>query len=843
MDKTPLAAAIAAQPDPFDAVLQSLKESSASVNSVLGDIVGVGTVVTTIDDVLKALSKLPGELKIIKDVLLVLDEALLLLDPIPIIGEIAAAGETVVSFASSVCGTVQTTAGNFVKAVVDPVRIAFDDLRVGIQKAIGILRTIAQTVPEYLNTIQILSYLERVAVPLVGLLKGTDAGKRLLSLSQEFEALQREVTKILEPVAGFVKNLAAAVGAIDRVLGEAFQQVKKTAADVLSGLQYIENVFRPIRDGFNKVLHAIKPVKWALDALRWIFDKVVKPVIDKILQATGLNKAIFEPLKREVEERLGIKPIVDMVEGKLSVAGADAWQKGAGMAAATAGGEDWGKLAALLAKYNTRDSEGTGKDILLLINAITGGEIDPDAPPPPIPDWPDVPDFGGDKSRVGRLFAEGLDRNQRLDRIESGFAAMAQMQGLSMAARAPAGERLLLMDLMGAEARTSAQDMPNVAALEDKARSAAQALKQVEGAAPALMQNLQLFDQARDLPAAFDEQMEDFAALFSSSVEFADFLQQFEFVKPVVDDLVEPLRAHADLASGIKTSARQLCDAGLRVDAQIQALEAAAPRAQVFTDAFDFFDAAASGASSLAQVIDAARELDREHLDGRFGPRLDELAGQVDAAAGGLVRQLGEVEASATAAIEGAESINDYLAGYASGFTTLQGSAGIVGKEALPALTSGVHYFGLFVSILDPMSCLLKATVCKDADNRYKKEAAGYIEAFESGAKSFFEQNKALVEQAFGFVIGTQVPMAQIRRDIDAIVAFSGSGQPELDATVARVGHSLAQLAQAMQPAQSYTDEAGKRVDNVLVDQSFASAASTLFTEIQQALPPSLEPA
>ena len=838
MHKTALAAAIAAERDPFDAVMQSLSDSAASVKGLLKDIDGVDNVVVTIDDVLNGLAKLPTDLKIIKDILMVLDKALLMLSPVPIVGQIAAAGEPAVSFASTTCGTVENAANDFVKAIIKPAAKAFDELRAGIQKAINILKTIAQSVPEYINTIQILSYLNRLAIPLVDLLKDSPAGKRLIKLTQEFDALQKEVTTILAPVAGFIKDLGIAISGIDQALGKAFQDVKSTAAAILSGLKEIEKFFRPIQVGFNKILHAIKPVKWALDALNFIFNKVVKPVIDAILKATGLNKAVFDPIREQVEEKLGIKSIVDMVEGTIG-GGAAAWQKGAGVAAARAGAENWENLAKQLAKYSTRGDSGMKDDIMLLVNAITGGEIDPDAPLPDPPKWPDVPDFeGDDKSPAAKLFSDALSRNHRQTRLESGFSAMARINQATLTASGP--RQLLLMDLLESDELAAASDMSNVDALMSKAKSAAEALRQVGGAGPQLIENLELFDQSRYLPTDFEEQMDDFAGLFDSSVDFVEFLVQFDVVKPVVAGLVEPLKQHSALAANIKTHANDLVVAGQAVDAQIRALEAAAPRPEVFTEALEFFDAAGSGAVSLAQVIGAAREVDHEHLDDRFKDRLDVLASKVNDAAGKVMQQMDAVESLSTSTIKDVGTINDYLGRYAGGYSSLHDNALIVGTDALPRLTKGVHYFGLFVSILDPLSCLLAKTVCKDADNSFKKNAARCIAALEKAADLIFSNNKQLVEQAFSFVIDKKVPMDGIRQEVEAIVNVARSGKPDFDAAVSRISANLAKLGTAMQPNQHYIDK-GEQIDNVLVDEAFASAASALFEEIQKALPPSLD--
>lgn len=53
---------------------------------------------------------------------------------------------------------------------------------------------------------------------------------------------------------------------------------------VLSAVKFVGEVFHDIRSVIDTVLNAIKPVKWALDAVDCVFEKVVQPVLDWIMK-------------------------------------------------------------------------------------------------------------------------------------------------------------------------------------------------------------------------------------------------------------------------------------------------------------------------------------------------------------------------------------------------------------------------------------------------------------------------------------------------------------------------------------------------------------------------------
>ena len=58
---------------------------------------------------------------------------------------------------------------------------------------------------------------------------------------------------------------------------------------VLDAVKFVGEVFHDIRVVLDKVVDAIKPIKWALDAAECIFEKVVKPVLDWIMEVSKFN--------------------------------------------------------------------------------------------------------------------------------------------------------------------------------------------------------------------------------------------------------------------------------------------------------------------------------------------------------------------------------------------------------------------------------------------------------------------------------------------------------------------------------------------------------------------------
>ncbi|MGH8698465.1 MAG: hypothetical protein ACREVS_18415, partial [Burkholderiales bacterium] len=458
--------ALSAQSDPFAEVLGSLKRSAAAVGVIQQPLSNVRDFVHVVDTVLDDLNKVPTIMSVVEDVLSAIGALVNVLDAVPFVDAVAAFASTVLNTIKALLKAAMELFDTTVAPIIKACRPIFDDVEKGLTKAQSVVGTIAQKVPDYINTVQILDYMADIAGALVPLLKGTEAGDRLSGLMKTFDDVKVLATKAFTPVAGFLDAITQVVDAVVAVLGSVYDAIKRSAQVAVAGLHQIESIFQPIEHAFNAVANAIKPIRWALDAIAFIFDKVVKPVIDEVLQKTGLQGQL-DKVVDAVEKQLGIKAVADLVGGNIKGAAAASWQSAAGGDAAAAAQARWQELEAVLKNYNTRDADGTKKNILLLVNAIMGSAITDG--PTPIPEWPDEPQIDGIEGghRALLLRAAAPAGAGRGGRIATGFTAMARLAGrdagfVLMARPKP----LLLMNLDAMRRLRVADAMNSVAQLQ-----------------------------------------------------------------------------------------------------------------------------------------------------------------------------------------------------------------------------------------------------------------------------------------------------------------------------------------------------------------------------------------
>lgn len=81
-----------------------------------------------------------------------------------------------------------------------------------------------------------------------------------------------------------------------------------SVADVISAISVFSvtsDIFSLFASAFHSIINAIKPLQWVLKAVSCIFNKLLGPIIDAILNALGIN-ALIEKLKEFIEHALGI---------------------------------------------------------------------------------------------------------------------------------------------------------------------------------------------------------------------------------------------------------------------------------------------------------------------------------------------------------------------------------------------------------------------------------------------------------------------------------------------------------------------------------------------------------
>ena len=89
-------------------------------------------------------------------------------------------------------------------------------------------------------------------------------------VAQAFHSIWNVVKKILTPVWDAIKEFAS------------------WFEDIIGGAKKVLDVFHNVNNVVEDIEDAIKPIKWALDAVKCIFDTIVNPVLNWIMDVSNV---------------------------------------------------------------------------------------------------------------------------------------------------------------------------------------------------------------------------------------------------------------------------------------------------------------------------------------------------------------------------------------------------------------------------------------------------------------------------------------------------------------------------------------------------------------------------
>jgi DNA repair exonuclease SbcCD ATPase subunit len=100
-------------------------------------------------------------------------------------------------------------------------------------------------------------------------------------------ALAPEVKAIAEKRAALAQSLNSVSAGFEGVVkaGKPVAQALAAGDDLVSGL-------RPLEGPLKALNKALRPVKWALDAVSWVTSKIIDPIVNEVLKAVGLKKLV-----------------------------------------------------------------------------------------------------------------------------------------------------------------------------------------------------------------------------------------------------------------------------------------------------------------------------------------------------------------------------------------------------------------------------------------------------------------------------------------------------------------------------------------------------------------------
>jgi hypothetical protein len=100
------------------------------------------------------------------------------------------------------------------------------------------------------------------------------------SLAPDIKAItgaKPALRKNLDTVGGALEGIAVACKPVD---------------PALSAAQDVARRLRPLEGPLNELRKALRPVRWALDAVSWVTRKVIDPIVNEILKAVGLKRLV-----------------------------------------------------------------------------------------------------------------------------------------------------------------------------------------------------------------------------------------------------------------------------------------------------------------------------------------------------------------------------------------------------------------------------------------------------------------------------------------------------------------------------------------------------------------------
>lgn len=385
---------LSTQNDPFHQVLDDLNKIADKVRALVDPVFKLDLAVTKangivhdVDDLFIAINDTCKAITITRD-------ACGALTLIPVVGEIAQGAANVLSKIASFANSISSDLQPLKKDVVDKVGAILDKVKKGLNKVQEITTKITNDVPDYTNTVTILDGLIGIARSLAKVFKGNDAADSLDKLVDEYNKIKEEVSSAVLPLAEALdKNLVTKINDFVQLIEESINSLENIIGGAIDKIKSVDSVLSPIKTALQDVEETIAPVRWVLDAGEWVFDKVLKPVIDEILEATGLESLVGK-LEQELEEKLGITEVTKELKkafnlDKITDYGT-LFDLSSSSSAASVLSAQWTLLANTLASYSQHNNQGTKQAVTNLIKAIVGIPSDPNKLPPALPDWDDT---------------------------------------------------------------------------------------------------------------------------------------------------------------------------------------------------------------------------------------------------------------------------------------------------------------------------------------------------------------------------------------------------------------------------------------------------------------------
>lgn len=776
--------------------VDSLASALGQASDVLKDLVDLST---GLDDAVSAMS----------DVTELCDS----LTEVPGLGQILTVVSEAIGAAEAAVKTAQGPVNDMVKDVVKPAQTWVAGARKGVTDLQAALHGVADDVPVFTNTLAILDALLQVVEALASALGGTDVGQRLDDLQGRYDALRALVSKDVDALSADVERLLQPIHALVSGLAPLMAQadaIRKAA----QGVARVGDILGPIESAFHAVEEAFAPVKWALDAVSCIFDEVVTPAINAVLDATGLS-GLVSGLKDELLGALNLGALVQELGSSLTTDNLSALKSlcdgdVATLVAQVPGG--WGALQSTLGRYGMNQDAARDAAVQELASAIEG------APPGdgsgPLQRWPLPPEIREPAPAAARAI--------------SCWAVQLASAGAAVGVLATPVTRIGACDTAGPTALRPAA----VLGTPDPVTSFGLAiddcvtrLQDIPRLADGLKQKVACLPRTLVLPDGVAARLDEVSAALAVASDLLGLVKDLPL--PDVDKLTPlstALAQHAQDCLAACTEVKALGDALGPVAAAALAAAASAPDSRTLQSAAGRLHGWKSGAQSLAKALEVghaspkagAAQATLDACASRLSQRLDALGPTLAS-----IRQAADQQAAQFAALDAA------LVAYAQSVQSVATIGQHVSDHGGPQAWEVAHLLHLIDSVINPVAMLFKAMNCASP----QPDAQGAVSGIKTVALASAAKSNQRLQVILDGALTAALPLKDLRAAIaSASAGLSAQALAALPSVAADLAATLKTLEASLANTCSFTTTGARAtvVGNQFVDGDDAAQAVAL---------------
>ncbi|MBZ4023828.1 hypothetical protein CKO11_15350 [Rhodobacter sp. TJ_12] len=830
----------------------SLEHPLSDVIDLLGDLIDVLGLVPYIDDAWDLIDVASNVISGLLDAITAFTEV------IPGLDVVMDVLDGIVNFIDGLEDTVDGALDAIVAVVNDALPI-LKDIHTGLSDVQHLIQDMATELPALVNTMKILQALAEIVEAIAPIFKeladGSTVVQRLETVLSAYEAVDAEISKATAPLKDAFDDVQSVLAVLGDVAKEMASFGDGAFAIIEGDLKWVADKVAGAEQSAKSIAESLAPVRWILHVAKSVMEKVIKPILKKIEDITGIG-ALEQALVDEIKKKLGIAAIESFndANGTGSSKKTDTFgdnQGAAGSSNANAMKDLWGEVGTALKDYK-RGDKGSAVEAAVeaLINALTGGKIDLEAMPPVIQkktvdlyipevtQWPAKAEL---VARAAQLRSGATAKARRPLHVSALLAAAntdptAQAQGVVQIAQ------VLTDDLNDA-------GKP----LTDLTAAAAATISAMTTAAPSIAPATSVLSQISSYTAAPPRARVEIGALATIATSINDVVSRLIQLYPSeTKTLADVAPAIQDLTTQLTTLAAtetKIAKVLTGADAQvIKTLSQINPIAQLPTHANAISAVAASGATvaqlmSMLQALNAA--LGHAHTS-----EIAQLQSIVEQGAVAETAKLSDLAQQVTEIDQSLKSIettgNDVLAFY-------QGIAqwgAPVSEQWQPMLLDAAKYAKAIDSILTPLSYLLQLGGCAKPQNdelgsiadTIRKDAMEAAAFIRDGAITLMQDILEALPKILQDVTTDALHLPQMEALITQANAALADDLNTLVSATAKIQTALSTIADGTQPLQTYswtyTDKDGNdhtiKISNAFFSDEAAKTFGTLATNMIQ---------